>query len=169
MTRRHTLYTILAGLHIVLVACGAAGWSVLPPNTALGHGLRVVRGYTGSDASYAFFAPGVSSTVRATFTMTDANGKQWTDTLDAGMSREAQLRIGSGVGMTGAFPNLLPAFVHSWAATMLGRHPTAETVTVSIEVYEVPPMDAAKSGQRPEWIQVFPAPEEAEIATFHRK
>jgi hypothetical protein len=169
MTPRHKIYTALAGLHIAMVACGAAGWSVLPADTAIGHGLQVLRGYTGSDASYGFFAPGVSCTVRPAFTLIDAEGKRWTDTLDADMGREAQLRIGSGVGLTGAFPGLLPRFAHSWAATMLGRHPTAKTVIVRIEMCEVPPMDAYRNGQRPGWVQVFPAPDEPDIAVFHRK
>ena len=169
MTVRHAIYTALAALHLVLVACGAAGWSVLPPDTYAGHALRIIRSYTGSDASYGFFAPGVSSTVRPTFTLIDGEGKRWTDTLDGEMGREAQLRVGSGVGLTGAFPGLLPRFAHSWAATMLGRHPTAETVIVGLEIYEVPPLDVYGAGERPRWVQVFPPSEAPELGTFHRK
>jgi hypothetical protein len=169
MTVRHAIFTALAALHLILVACGAAGWSVLSPKTFFGHALRVVRNYTGSDASYGFFAPGVSSTIRPTFTMIDAKGKQWTDTLDAEMSREAQLRVGSGLGLTGAFPNLVPAFAQSWSATMFGRHPTAQTVIVKIELYDMPPIEAYREGHRPQWVQVFPGPDDPpEIAVFTR-
>jgi len=148
------IYTALASLHLVLVACGAAGWDNLLPNTYPGRCLQVVRAYTGSDASYGFFAPGVSNAVRPTFTLIDADGKEWTDTLDANMGREAKLRVGSGIGMTSVFPDLQVDFLHSWAATMLGRHPTAKQVIVAIEYFDVPPMDEYRAGELPQWIQV---------------
>src|SRR5262249_756033 len=145
-----------------------ANSSVLTTDSFFGHGLQVIRSYTASDASYGFFAPGVSSAVRPTFTMIDADGNRWTDTLEGNMGREAQLRIGSGIGLTGAVPNLLPNFAHSWAATMLGRHPTAQTVIVRLEIYEVPTMDEFNRGERARWVQVFPEPNEPDIAVFHR-
>jgi hypothetical protein len=155
MTLRHTIYTALAALHLVLVACGAAGWTVLPPNTAPGHSLRLVRTYTGSDANYGFFAPGVSSQLRATITLIDGTGKQWTDTLDAGMSREAQFRAAGSLGMAAELPGLQPVLAKSWAATMFGRHPTAKTVIVGFEAHGLPPMDDYQQGMRPEWILIF--------------
>jgi hypothetical protein len=169
MTLRHTIYTGLAGVHLILVACGAAGLSPLPRDDAAGHALQVVRDYTGSSAGYGFFAPGVSSTLRPRFKLIDAEGKQWTDCFDADISREAELRVGSGVGLVGAFPELTPFFTQSWAAAMLGRHPTAKTVIISIEAYDVPPMSEYQNGERAQWQVVFPPPDEPELGIFHRK
>ena len=162
MTLRHAIYTALAGLHLALVACGAARWEVLPPESDAGHGLRLVRTYSGSDASFSFFAPGVSSQLRAHFVLLDADGKEWTDTLDGAMSREAQLRVSSGVSLTGEFPGLMKLFGPSWAATMFGRHPTAKRVVVALEVYDLPTMEQYQEGRRPRWEPVF-------VEVFDRK
>jgi hypothetical protein len=151
MTVRHKILTGLAALHLVLVACGACREIPLDAQTAPGHALRVVRGYTGSDANYGFFAPGVSSQMRVLCVMTDAHGKEWTDTIDGGMSREAQLRINSGIGTVGEFPELTRQFGASWAAAMFSRHPTARRVVVLLQVYDLPTMEQYAAGAQPEW------------------
>jgi hypothetical protein len=155
MNLRHGIYTGLAGLHLILVVCGAAGWQVLSPKTEAGHALRLIRTYTGSDSSYAFFAPGVSSQMRARFILIDQNGKEWTDELDSTMGREGKLRAGSGLSMAAEFPDLMRVFGKSWAATMLGRHPTATKVIALVDIYELPPMVAYTEGYRPEWVQIY--------------
>jgi hypothetical protein len=131
---------------------------VLEPNTDAGHGLMVAQHYTGSDASYGFFAPGVSSQMKASFLMIDAHGKEWTDTLEGNMTREAQLRVASGISRVAEFPGLMRKFGPSWAATMFGRHPTAKTVVISIEIYELPTMDEYTQGERPHWETVYVEP-----------
>jgi hypothetical protein len=93
--------------------------------------------------------------MRARFVLVDRDGKQWTDALDSNMGREARLRVGSGVSMAADFPELMRGFARSWAATMLGRHPTAQQVTVVVETYELPPMDAYATGDQAEWMVVY--------------
>lgn len=155
MTLRHKIVASLAALHLALVACGACRETPFDPDTAPGHALRVARGYAGSDSSYGFFAPGVSSQMRVRCVMTDAHGQEWSDTLDGNMTREAQLRVNSGIGIVGEFPELTRQFGASWAATMFGRHPTAQRVVVLLEIYELPTMDEYRAGSRPEWKTVY--------------
>ena len=158
MTLRHTIYTALAALHLILVACGAAHEMILEPNTDTGYSLMVARHYTGSDASYGFFAPGVGPQMKASFLLIDAHGKEWTDTLEGHMTREAQLRIRGGVSRVAEFPGLMKKFGPSWAATMFGRHPTAKTVVITIEVYELPTMDEYTRGEQPRWETIYVEP-----------
>jgi hypothetical protein len=155
MSLRHGIYTGLAGLHLILVVCGAAGWPVLSSDTAAGHTLRLVRSYTGSDSSYGFFAPGVSLQVRVRFLLSDRAGNQWTEGLDSRMNQEGRLRVGSGVSMAAEFPEMMPVLAQSWAAAMMGRHPTATKVIAIVEIYELPRLDGYTQGQRPMWVTIY--------------
>src|SRR5262249_15163986 len=83
MTRSHALLVALAGWHLFLVLCGAAGLGLLPPATYPGQALRLYRALSGADTRYGFFAPSVDSQLRVTFTLTDASGRRWTDELDS--------------------------------------------------------------------------------------
>jgi hypothetical protein len=153
MTVRHRIYTALAGIHLMLVVCGALGWNILPQESVPGRALQAVRGYTGSDTGFGFFAPGVPGQIRAKFYMRDANGKEWSDFLDSNMTREAKLRAGSGVGLADEIEEgkFKTDFAKSWAATMFGRYPTAKTVFVEMEYYDPPSMEEYRNGKRPEW------------------
>lgn len=162
MSWKLKILTGLAALHLGLVICGAAHSNVLPPETAPGHALRVARAYSGSDASFSFFAPGVSSQLRARFVLIDAAGGEWHDTLDSAMTREAKLRVSSGVSLLGDFPGLMKVFGPSWSATMFGRHPGAAKVVVALEQHQLPTMEQYRQGQRPEWKTVY-------VEVFERK
>ena len=97
MTRRHALVTFAAACHLILVVCGASGLVFSSPPSEDGPARKAVRLYgalSGSDNGYGFFAPGVGPQVRATFTLEDASGKTWTDTLERDMSAEALHRVG---------------------------------------------------------------------------
>ena len=59
MSVRHAIYTALAALHLTLASFGAAQLQVVEPDNDAGYALGVARHYTGSDASFGFFAPGV--------------------------------------------------------------------------------------------------------------
>ena len=158
MTLRHTIYTALAALHLIFVACGATTWTPLSPKTDAGYALMVARDYTGSNASYGFFAPGVGSQMQANFVLIDAHGKEWTDTLEGHMTREAQLRVRGSISRVLEDQELIHKLSASWAATMFGRHPTAKTVVISIEIYELPTMEEYAQGQRPQWETVYMEP-----------
>lgn len=155
MTRRHTLLTALAGIHLALVVCGAASWSLLPDTTWVGQALHAGRSLTGSDNGFGFYAPEVGAELRARFTLS-AGQRRWTDTLDPTGNREAQLRLGTVISLV-TFPDLREPVIASLAAAMLGRHPSAQQVIVCIEVYDPPTMEEYRAGARPEWQVLYEA------------
>jgi hypothetical protein len=160
MNLRHAGIAIVATLHLALVTAGAVGWS---PPSGLGRAARTLDYYgaaTGASHRFSYFAPGVASPLRAGFTLRDAAGRCWTDTLEEQANREAQLRIDSIVTnfMQAEFrPGLRRALAGSWAATMLGRHPQAERVLVRVEICDLPTMTQYRAGARPRWRPVYEA------------
>jgi hypothetical protein len=153
MTRRHLLATLAAACHLGLVVCGASKlvfWGQpsqgSPPRAAL----RLYGALSGAENGYAFFAPGIGPQVRVTFTLTDAAGRTWTDTLDRGMTREGALRVGSGVALASE-PAYRDDLFRSWAGAMFGRHPDARKVTVRLQEYDPPTMAEYRAGVRPRW------------------
>ena len=156
MTTRHWLLTALAAGHLALVAGSAAHVHLLPPSSLPARGVRWYGAMTGADSGYGFFAPAVGSPSRATFTMTDASGRTWTDVLDGGANGEARLRVGS-ILSSAAFPELRDDLVASWAGKMFGRHPDAREVVVRIEVHDMPSMEEYRRGDRPHWRPAYQA------------
>jgi hypothetical protein len=47
--------------------------------------------------------------------------------------------------------------VKSWAAVMFTRHPNASSLTVVVEVYDVPTMAEYRAGSRPAWRIIYRA------------
>jgi hypothetical protein len=150
MSKRHALFTVLAGAHLVLVACGAAGWSPWPANTPHGTVLEVGRAWSGSDSSYGFFAPEVGGVIRARFTLIDGAGMRQAAELDLGSNIEARQRVNNVVSLAEE-PDLRREVAASLASYMLGRYPEAQQVIVHIETYEPPTMDEYRAGARLEW------------------
>jgi hypothetical protein len=150
----------LAAAHLLLVACGASGLMGLFGGCAPGRALQWYGAMSGADAGYNFFAPRVGSELRVAFVLTGPDGRRWEDDLTAGENQEVKLRVGSMTGLFPAAPEgeaLRRDLAASWAATMFGRHPDADEVTVRVEVYEVPSMEDYRAGQRPEWRLVYTA------------
>lgn len=151
---------MLAAGHLSLVAVGGAGWMRELGGRHAGRAVRWYGAMSGADAGYSYFAPHVGSELRIRFVLSDAHGRQWEDRLTADHNQEVRLRVGS---MTGLFPADPEAevFRHdlaaSWAATMFGRHPTAERVIVEVDVHDVPSMADYRAGYRPEWVTVYAA------------
>ena len=104
--------------------------------------------HSGADSSYGFFAPAVGAPHQARFLLKDDSGSTWWDTFDQAGNSEARLRltgIVDGAFMSGdvdEFPQWRKRLVSSWAATMFTRHPSAVSLTVTVEAYVVPSMDA---------------------------
>src|SRR5262249_50739225 len=146
----------LATVHLLLVVCGAAGLSLLPDGTGPGKALRWYGAMSGSDNGYGFFAPGVASQFRATFTLSDGAGRGWTDTLEGEPNPEVTLRIRSIVGLF-AEGGLGPALAASWAAKLFGRHPDARHLLVRVEAYDLPTMAEYRDGERPRWQPIYEA------------
>src|SRR5437016_3536232 len=102
MKKSFLLALVLAAGHLMLVICGAAGFSP-DPQTAKANpaklGLAYYGSLSGSENGYGFFAPGVAPELRAVFTLSDDQGNTWSDVLDKGVSAEADLRVGGIIGM----------------------------------------------------------------------
>jgi hypothetical protein len=153
MTRRHALLTLAAAVHLVLVVCGASGILFAGNPKRAPAALRPVRLYgalSGADAGFGFFAPGVGPQLRVTFTLSDASGRTWTDTLERDLGHEAYLRVAGSFAMA-TEPFLRDAVYSSWIGTMFGRHPDARRVVVRLEAYDPPTMAEYRAGARARW------------------
>jgi hypothetical protein len=154
MNARHAFFTALAAGHLALVVCGAADWSVLPENRGPGKALALARAMTGSDNGYGFFAPDVGSVLRARFTLIDAAGRQRPAELDLGNNLEARMRVSNVVELADE-PDTQEEAAAAMAAAMLGRHPEARQVIVTIEEYDPRTMAEYRAGARPRWEVVY--------------
>lgn len=163
MKLRHKFLLAFAGLHIGLVAMGATGLQPAQSSTAAGELLSAYSAFSGADNGYGFFA-GVGAQHRTRFFLTDANGKTWSDNLELGSNSEASMRF---TGISNLLPSMSEqdrlAIYKSMAATMFGRHPNAESVTVRMDVWGFAPKDAPADypsmkqfhdGVRPKWLPV---------------
>ena len=153
MTSKIASLSVFALGHVILVVFGAASSTPEADDPRLGPIGRTVGYYatlSGADNGYGFFAPGVAPELRATFTMTDAQGQSWTDTLERKTSHEAELRV-TGIVCMYVTERLRGGLLHSWAATMFGRHPEAAQVKVEVEIYDPPTMEEYRQGQRAQW------------------
>jgi hypothetical protein len=147
MTRRQKFFTGLAAAHVLLVAYSAFSLPWPTSQNPLAHALRWYGAVSGANNSYGFFKQ-VGSSLRVSFIMVDAAGKDWEDQLNRGFGKEADLRFNSNVNMISDFQDALATH---WAAAMFGRHPTAVQVYVKLEIYDPGTMEEYRNGNRPEW------------------
>jgi len=163
MKLRHKLLLAFAGFHVVLVAMGATGTQSATSSTAAGELVSAYSALSGADNGYGFFA-GVGAQHRTRFFLTDKSGKTWSDNLELGSNSEASMRF---TGISNLLPSMSEndrlAIYKSMAATMFGRHPNAETVTVRMDVWgfdqkgapaDYPSMKQYRDGVRPRWLPV---------------
>ncbi len=153
MTRRFKFLCLAAAAHLVLVVCGASGvlFTGNPNRDSLA--FRPVRLYgalSGAENGFGFFAPGVGPQLRATFTLSDASGHTWTDTLEQNLTHEAKLRVAGTVPLA-MEPGFREDLYRSWIGTMFGRHPEARRVVLRLEVFDPPTMDEYRAGARARW------------------
>jgi hypothetical protein len=151
MTRSHAFAVLMVAAQLTLVGFGAAGRSPLPARSILAGPLRVWGSLSGADQGYGFFAPSVSSDVRAVFEVVGRDGSSRLDRFATGR-KETDIRLGNIVAMFFSTPEgLRDRLAASWAGSMFARHPGASRVVVRISAYELPPMAAYREGRRPEW------------------
>jgi len=162
MTIRQKLLLGIAGVHLLLVAVGAAGLPVIPRSNPLGDSVALYSAASGADNGYGFFAPGVGAQIRTRFILRDANGRTWTEDLQLGNTSEANLRF---TGISNLLPTL-PAeqrrrILRSMAGTMFGKYPSAKHVTIQLDLYgfdrsatesDFPTMKEYAAGARPQWL-----------------
>jgi hypothetical protein len=147
MTRRQKLITALAAAHLLLVAFSSALLPLPAAGNPVGDGLRWYGAVSGANNSYGFFKQ-VGCGLRARFTMLDAEGHEWTDTLHDDENHEVRLRFDASVNMIG---NVGEAITRQWAAVMFGRHPKAQVVFVEVQIFDPGTMEEYRAGNRPSW------------------
>jgi hypothetical protein len=152
----HALATTLATGHLLLVFCNAFRLPLPPANGPPARTLALYGTLSGANTGYGFFAPGVPPDRSVTFTMTDAQGRRWTDVLQLPHNREVNLQLHSVLAKIHQAP-LRHAMAASWAGMMFGRHPAAVEVEVRVELCHMPTLDQYHSGQRPTWEIVYEA------------
>lgn len=146
---RYKLAVAVAVVHLSVVACGAS--HVQLPGVLL----QAYGRLSGADYGFAFFAPGVGSEQRVSFEVTQGSGEVVRD--DFRSENEAvNLRIHSML-IRFKRKNIQDRMASSWAAAMFGRHPEARSVTVLVEEFHLPSMQAHRSGERPAWREIYRA------------
>lgn len=144
--------------HLALVALGAAqievgDWGLV------GRVLSAYGSLSGSTSGYSFFAPGVGSPMRASFDITESDGKTVTEDLGIA-NREVALRVGNIVE---AFRDQIDdeaarrSLAASWAGHVLARHPRARAVRVRLEEYDLPTMAGLRQGEETGWEPIYGA------------
>jgi hypothetical protein len=115
---------------------------------------------TGADFGFSYFAPEIGSELRARFDIVDKSGGHSQDLLERNVSREGTLRIMNVIGLLGGVireEKARRALAASWAGKIFARHPEAGRVTVVLESYELPPMQAYREGARTRWSSFYRA------------
>lgn len=150
--RRAVLLLAAAAAHLVVVWLGALHVHIGDEGWAR----RAVTCYgllSGADSGYSFFAPGVGTTLSASFRVSDANGTIATDVLETGVSHEADIRVRNIIGMFRLEGDemMRRSLVASWAGKVLARHPDADSVVVQLDTFELPSMAEYREGKTTGW------------------
>lgn len=160
MTRtRKTLLFTAAACHLGLVVAG--GLDVCPWEWgAIGRPLTYYSAISGVGSGYSFYAPSVRAAPDVMFTVIDRDGRRVVDSLQTGVTREADLRVQDLLDVVhhrrtdDAVRRRLAA---SWAAVMFERHPEAELVLVDVGHSRMPAMSELRAGAVPSWKSEFRA------------
>jgi hypothetical protein len=161
MSLKQILLAFLAAAHMTLIVAGALHVKCFASPTI--NEVNAHYGFmTGSGNSYGFFCS-VPNYLRPRFIIHDAVGHTSEDALWQGVTNhEATLRFENCVSWFGNMNfDQRTNLGRTWAATILGRHPDAVKVDVSVEMYAVPSMVELKSGKQPSWVEIY-------SATFNR-
>ena len=150
---RYRLFIIFGLLHIGLSVAGAL--RALPE--ARGPATGAIRWYaalTGADSAFGFFAPGVGTHLDANFEVAFADGRSELRRLESGLTREADLRVGTVVDafwISAESERLRRSLAASWAGKIMARSPGATAVTVQLRSYYLPTMAEFRQGKTGAW------------------
>ena len=152
-TTAKKIVTGFAAGHLLLVACGAAGFAPWKQAGPAGKCVTLYGRLTGSSNSYGFFAPNVANQLITTVTAEDVRGNH-TVIPFGGTGSETERRVST---MMMVFANARCPQMHglSLAAYTLGKNPAARTVTVDICQRRLPTMAEYRQGQRPSLEEVY--------------
>src|SRR5262245_4025578 len=146
MSRGLRVWTAAACVHLALAICGAT--ELLPERTPSA-ALQSQYGFlTGADAGFSFFAPSVASLARVTFTLRDADGRTWTDTIFGPTNTAWGLRSSAVFDSLAEMEErIIRGVTGSWAALLFGRNPRATEIDVAVEIEVLPTMDEWRAGE----------------------
>jgi len=150
---KQTLWLLVVLFHLLLVAIGALMLQ-FPSGNSLA---KMFHGYgklTGASQGYNYFAPEITSELRARFEIEHANGKVDEGALSPGATREAQLRLNNIIGELGGMvgdEKARQALAARWAARIFQRSPDARTVTVVLESFRLPSLQEFKDRSQTGW------------------
>ena len=156
MSRGLWVWTAAACVHLALSVCGA---TEIVPARSLSATVQSQYGFlTGADAGFSFFAPSVASLARVTFTLRDADGRTWSDTIFGDTHTAWGLRSSAVFDSLAEMEErIIRGVTGSWAALLFGRNPQATEIVVAVEVEGLPTMEAWRAGERSHWIPVYRA------------
>lgn len=146
-------------VQLILVIIGAAEIE-LPGNSWLVRALNYYGDASGASAGYGFFAPEVTSQIRATFDIVDKNKRhirqEWKDETN----REVDLRLGDIVeqflnGDEDEAQNLQHDLAASLSGSVFARHPDAQSVTMKLEQFVPVSMQDFRNGHRAKWTFLY--------------
>jgi hypothetical protein len=139
--------------HLLLVACGAAGFAPWKHGGFAGHCVSLYGHLTGSSNSYGFFAPNVANQLITTVTAEDVRGDRRVMQFGGG-GTETDRRVST---MMMVFANAKCPQMHglSLAAYTLGKNPAARTVIVGICQRRLPTMAEYRQGERPDLEEIY--------------
>jgi hypothetical protein len=163
VSTRFCAWTLFAALHLLIVICGAC--DSLPDGSTgpLAHILQSYAAMSGAESQYGFYAPDVGERHRPRFILKDDRGFTWQDSFEGTKSPEARLRLEGTAdyafanGAADKSPSIRQHLVKSWAAAMFTRHPSASSLTVVVEAFEIPTMAEFRAGSRRRWRMVYQA------------
>ena len=129
----------------------------LPPHgvlSAFETFFRYYGNFSGAQSGFGYFAPEIGSELRSHFEVVEADGSTRIESLSAGASREAALRINNLVALLGQSmfeEKERRKVAASLAGKVLARHPGAPRVALVIEELDLPSMASYREGKRPSW------------------
>jgi hypothetical protein len=153
MIRRHLALTfvafhLLAVVNFVYVKAEAYLFS------PAGDVLRLYNNVTGIFRDYSYFAPSVAGAVRVGF-LIHGRDERTTFVPFAADHREADYRLHAIALACMRNARTRQVFAQSWAARMLGRHADATSVTVMVELLNLPPMIDYRQGTPLKWETIY--------------
>jgi hypothetical protein len=154
MHRTRVIFTVGAFLHLLSVAVFI--WSPFPESLrgVFPAALRIYKNLSGTFRDYAFFAPRVASDLKAGFLLTDVSGGE--TFLDfAAQNSEVGFRYNCIIATCMRDANGRDLFAQSWAALVLGSHPSAKRVAVIVKTLDLPSMREYRAGKHSEWRTVY--------------
>lgn len=149
--KRHAqaLASAAALAHLGFIVAGALQVGIMGAGRLPGYYATL----SGTQGPYGFFAPGVLPELRATFQITDGAGVATSAVLETRATPEAARRYKNLVTRFWFARDAASRriFTLSWAKHVFRKHPSAGRVTVRIEAYDPPSMEAWRNGARPAW------------------